>query len=728
MMRPCFSLPWDLVMLSINRVPKLQWSVLFPIAMGLLAFLLVIGPSPLDPRNIAWLDGGYDPTQHYIGWAFFRSTPWMWPIGLSPNFGMEYSSSIVYSDSIPIFAFIFKLLSSWLSQPFQYFGIWYLACFILQAIFASLCVGLFIPKNRPLIMLCCVGILLFSPPMLWRIGLHAALAAHFTILASLYLIFRPYQKRNSLFWIILLDIISLIHLYLLAIVLALWIASLLDDLRLKKVSLYSFIAEISVVLISLVILLWQAGFFEISALSSTTGDYGDYSFGLLSFFDSQQWSYLIPSIPGGTLESFNYLGLGSIGLLLAIFFSKKVIINPLASFIKERIFLSFILLCLSFFAVSNTIRVAEFAFTIPLPQEIFSLASIFRASARMIWPLYYVLVLGVLYWIYQHFNSKTASILLLCACVIQIVDTSAGWTSMRRQFTDAPSNSGLKSPLKNPFWAQAARKYDEVINTSFPSGPPNLYVGWHIWANYASQYGLKTNSAWLSRYDSKQLIEAKNLLNEEIYRGVYRNTALYIVREELLIPISMHLDLKKDLLTRIDDFIVLAPGWKACTACMDVWSEELLLPTISTPKINQEIDFKKGSAGTLYLVGINQYQIRGSGWAFPESWGVWAEGDRAKLVLPLPQGGAKAIKLKMKGLTGHNRLYQRVKIIVNGVNLGDFSLASSEEILDLQIPKIINQDYVMIEFLLPDHISPKDLGVGDDVRLLSVGLISATFY
>jgi len=715
-------------MLSTNRVPKLQWRLLLPIAMGVLAFLLVIGPSPLDPRNIAWLDGGYDPTQHYIGWAFFRSTPWMWPIGLSPNFGMEYSSSIIYSDSIPIFAFIFKLLSPWLSQPFQYFGIWYLTCFILQAIFASLCVSLFIPQNRPLMTLCCVGILLFSPPMLWRIGLHAALAAHFVILASLYLIFRPYQKRNSLFWIILLDITALVHLYLLAIVLALWIANLLDDLRSKKISLRNFIAEISVVIISLIMLLWQAGFFVISALSSTTGDYGVYGFGLLSFFDSQKWSYIIPSIPGGTLESFNYLGLGSIALLLVMLFSKKVMINPLVSFLKERTFLSVVLLSLSVFAVSNTIRIAEFAFTIPLPHEIFALASIFRASARMIWPLYYVLVLGVLYWVQRHFNSKTASILLLCACLIQIVDTSAGWTSMRRQFTDASSHSGLSSPLKNSFWVQAAIKYDSVINTSFPSGPPNLYVGWQIWANYASQYGLKTNSAWLSRYDSKQLKEAKNLLNKEINSGTYRSSALYIVSEELLLPISMHVDLKKDLLTRVDDFIVLAPGWKACKACMEVWSEELILPTISIPKLHQEIDFNKGSPGAVYLVGVNQYQIRGSGWAFPESWGVWSEGDRAKLVLPLPHGGAKAIQLRMKGLTGHNRLYQRVKMIVNGVKLGDFSLASSEEILDLQIPHTVNQDYVMIEFLLPDHISPKDLGVGDDIRLLSVGLISATFY
>ena len=46
--------------------------------LGLAAFFLIIGPKALDPRNIAWLQVG-DPAQHYLGWAFYRQSPWGWP-------------------------------------------------------------------------------------------------------------------------------------------------------------------------------------------------------------------------------------------------------------------------------------------------------------------------------------------------------------------------------------------------------------------------------------------------------------------------------------------------------------------------------------------------------------------------------------------------------------------------------------------------------------------------
>lgn len=710
-----------------HRNSKNNGDIYISCILGVLAFLLVVGVAPLDPQNISWLDGGFDPTQHYIGWIFFRASPWLWPLGLSPNFGMEYSSSIVYSDSIPIFAFVFKFLSPWLSQQFQYFGIWYLFCFVLQAVFANLCLGLFAPKASPLIKFTCIGILLFSPPMLWRIGLHAALAAHFLILATIYLIYLPCQKRKVVSWVLLLGITALIHLYLLAILSALWIATLADDVRLKKVNVYYFGFEVVAVLISQVFLLWQVGFFEVGALSSTTGDYGVYGLGLFSFLDSQKWSYILPSVPGGTLESFNYLGLGVLLLGVFLLASAKYRFIELIKQFKHRPYLYSVIGCLCLFAISNTIRIGGYAFTIPLPQEIFSLASIFRASARMVWPLYYLIVLGILCGVIKFFSARTASWLLITALIIQVVDTSAGWTTIRRQFAQASQKIGLDSPLNSPFWAQAAKKYDQVINTSFPSGPPNLYIGWQIWANYASQNGMRTNSAWLSRYDSQRLKAAKKILDQEIESGIYKTNALYIVREELLIPVYRHINLNKDLITRVNGFIVLAPGWKNCSSCMDAWSDELILPKIPIPKIGQEITFGKGASGALFLVGVNQYQIQGWGWAFPEGWGVWSEGDRAKLSLPLPEERAQVLRLKIKALIGPSRSHQRVQMLLNGVKQGSFSLTASEEILELKIPKGVHQDYILIEFVLPDHISPKALGLGGDERKLSIGLISAIF-
>ena len=49
---------------------------------------------------------------------------------------MEYSSSIVFTDSLPLGAFISKYLRAFVPDTFQYFGIWLWLCFVLQALFA----------------------------------------------------------------------------------------------------------------------------------------------------------------------------------------------------------------------------------------------------------------------------------------------------------------------------------------------------------------------------------------------------------------------------------------------------------------------------------------------------------------------------------------------------------------------------------------------------------------
>lgn len=93
--------------------------VLSAAVIGALAFFLLTGGSILIPTNTQWLMGG-DPASHWMGWQFFRYTPWLqWPIGANANYGMEIGSSVVFSDSVPIVAFLLKPFSSVLPAQFQ---------------------------------------------------------------------------------------------------------------------------------------------------------------------------------------------------------------------------------------------------------------------------------------------------------------------------------------------------------------------------------------------------------------------------------------------------------------------------------------------------------------------------------------------------------------------------------------------------------------------------------
>jgi len=82
---------------------------LIPILIGIATFFYGVGPIPLNPEKIAWLNS-FDFLQSYLGWAFFRQSPWDFPIGLNLNYGLDLGNSIVYSDSIPILAFFLKQL------------------------------------------------------------------------------------------------------------------------------------------------------------------------------------------------------------------------------------------------------------------------------------------------------------------------------------------------------------------------------------------------------------------------------------------------------------------------------------------------------------------------------------------------------------------------------------------------------------------------------------------
>ena len=57
-----------------------------------------------------WLYGVNDAAHQQLGWYFFQNDVWRFPPGSNPNYGLGISSSIVYTDSIPILAIFFKLL------------------------------------------------------------------------------------------------------------------------------------------------------------------------------------------------------------------------------------------------------------------------------------------------------------------------------------------------------------------------------------------------------------------------------------------------------------------------------------------------------------------------------------------------------------------------------------------------------------------------------------------
>ena len=112
-----------------------------PLVIGVVVFFILTGGASLNPIDFSWMHGD-DPALHYLGWSFFRRSEWGWPIGINPKYGLEISSSIIFSDSIPLIAIPLKIFDKFLPGDFQYLGIWVLVSIVLQSMFAWLLLGL----------------------------------------------------------------------------------------------------------------------------------------------------------------------------------------------------------------------------------------------------------------------------------------------------------------------------------------------------------------------------------------------------------------------------------------------------------------------------------------------------------------------------------------------------------------------------------------------------------
>ena len=232
---------------------------LIPLLIGITTFFYGVGPIPLNPEKIAWLNS-FDFLQSYLGWEFFRQSPWGFPIGMNLNYGLDLGNSIVYSDSIPILAIFFKIIAFILPLNFQYFGIWLLMCFILQAILTWKIVSLF--SSKLIFNSLTTAIILSSPLIIWQLHIwHLALAGHFIILAALLLNLVSDYKNHIRNWIALISLSLLVHFYLFIIVFILWIANLFDRFSCRQIKIRAAFIEVLLTLVVIILISWQAGYF-----------------------------------------------------------------------------------------------------------------------------------------------------------------------------------------------------------------------------------------------------------------------------------------------------------------------------------------------------------------------------------------------------------------------------------------------------------------------------------
>jgi hypothetical protein len=119
-----------------------------------------------------------------------------------------------------------------------------------------------------------------------------------------------------------------------------------------------------------------------------------------------------------------------------------------------------------------------------------------------------------------------------------------------------------------------------------------------------------------------------------------------------------------------------------------------------------------------------------NGWAdSTENWGVWTAGKGATLRLQLPTAKVEELHLDVRAFVNQQAPTQMVDVSIDGRPMKSQLLNNFEgNRMVIPIPEqASDKKWIDITFALPNARSPKSLGMGEDERILGLGLKSAVF-
>ena len=546
--------------------------------MGALFFVWLFGIRILDVTYVDWLlhsndiEGSIDLTQHFLGWEFFRRTHWQFPVGLTEGIYWE-PVSVVYTDSIPLFAMVCKLLSFLLPEHFQYFGWFGFLCYALLGGFAALLVHR-LTRRGPASMVAAV-LFVANPVLLNRMFLHTALSAHFLIVAAFCL--WAFQRDLSVskkagLWSLLIVCGTLINAYFTPMLFGILAVSLLQEV-LEKQKPAALLWTFGSPLVLTSVAAFVTGFFY-GDVPKTAGGLRVLSFNINGFFNpftyltafgrhTQGYRDMMYSafLPGQALstayqnEGFSYLGLGVLVLGLLTLVLLVLQRRRLHEILHRPFVISagVLVVVFTFLALSPTATWgSHILYELKLPAPVENLWSAFRSTARFIWVVYYFVLASVpVLWTKLtemkpknrgRISGIAATAVLPLLVVVQLADLSPGYREKREAFH---SLTPYESPLQAKAWEELGESVDAII--FYPDTEYGLYLDGKTSTDfeiYALNYDLRLNNTYMSRNlcaqaDQKTMAHFKKRQEGESFRNI-----LYVFFDDTdvtKLPSSYHL-------------------------------------------------------------------------------------------------------------------------------------------------------------------------------------------
>ena len=436
-----------------------------------------------------------DGAQHVSGWLFYARDTWHFPLLRTERLNHPAGTSIVFTDSIPLAALLFKPFVSWLPPQFHYLGLWHVVIFVTQAlgaVFLARALGV-----RHLLGACSAIVFALTwPALLFRSAGHTALMTHGITLCGLALYFLgrkgQWSSGTTTRRFVALCLVGLtVHPYFLAFSYALFLAFLADQAIAGegwKPQWPRLLASIGVIGIVGVVL----GYFQ---SNTTTAGFGFFSMNLLAPVCSGELGYFYECAydgTGGQYEGLNYFGLGVLLLLAFAMATQWFTVKALPRRYPGLTVLSIVFLL---YALSNVIYVGSHrVLSYPLPSFVDPLTGTFRASGRFFWVVGYLALFSTIAALLTE-RSRYAAVLFAVALPLQWMDIQPV-KNRHKQVVSAPSGDDL------PSWSDIMSGVDKIH--LYPAygcstvAPDAVYL---FFQRMAAHYGKLLDTSYVARPD-----------------------------------------------------------------------------------------------------------------------------------------------------------------------------------------------------------------------------------
>ncbi|GEM_PF-1241998 len=503
--------------------------------LGIIIFIISFGIHIINPTNVDWIYQlscnwqTCDTPQHYFGWVYYRNSQWNFPIGLISQMTIA-DNSVIFTDAIPIVAVFFKILSPILPETFQYFGLCSVIAFGLNGAFS----GILLRKGIRNDWLCIAlsSLFILAPSLSEMTFLATSLTGQWTCLAAICLWFySPYINKwqNTLLWSLLAFVSMGIHLYIAAMVLAIFVFSVISDMIVQKHFLFNII-KVVIVVITCLIYLWIFGFFSGSYVTDefVNGNQED----LLIFFKpSDAEEYIGTALFGATKMTIcGYLGIGII--IGALLWLVMLVVNKRRGYKSERelcktqyILCVVLMVCCFCFAITpNIFFNGQHIITLEFPDIINKLYGAFRINSRFIWVVNYLIMYFVIVGIYKSFKKKYVSVIVLTILsLLQVIDC---YGAVRGAYNRI--NNGIEYVnTVNSEVEQLIKEHDIVYMRDIFSARQEY---WDI-VDACIRNNKIVSSYYLARVNS-DVQDKEDLLYEDLQNGIIHEDVLYVFETE----------------------------------------------------------------------------------------------------------------------------------------------------------------------------------------------------